>query len=117
MAQNKFQVPASDPIEREYNAAPKPLGQCRGLREKATGMLHPYNEEMAKRSDLVEAYNGEYYDPTDEEGAVIDVELVNEVTKPRAKKAKAKALAAPEEATTEDAPKAPSMDDFLLDTE
>ena len=114
MAQNKFHVPPSEPIERDFNSAPKPLQPCRWLREKATGVLHPYSEEMAKRSDLVDAYDGEYYDVTEPGGAVVDGNFVKEVVKPRPKaKARSKATPGVEDAPLPPTP--PSMDDFLLD--
>lgn len=60
MAQNKFTVPSGNAEpEQEFNRAPVPLAPCRFLREKRTGFIHHYSEELAKRSDLVEPYDGE----------------------------------------------------------
>ncbi|ETD72765.1 hypothetical protein V757_02165 [Pelistega indica] len=60
MARNVFHNPniPDEPPQREFNTAPKPLPVCEYLVEKATGIVHYYSEELAKRSDLLEPYYG-----------------------------------------------------------
>jgi hypothetical protein len=60
----KFLMPPEEAIESAQdeellNQAPPVIERCPYLREKATGVLHVYNEHMARRGDLVEAYWGE----------------------------------------------------------
>ncbi|RQH06627.1 hypothetical protein [Paraburkholderia dinghuensis] len=59
MAKARFTLPA-DPRPpaaegEDLNGAPPVVPPCAYLREKATGTVHVYSEEMAKRGDLVEA--------------------------------------------------------------
>jgi hypothetical protein len=61
---NKFLVPPEEALqnasdEEMLNLAPPVVEPCPYLREKASGALYPFNEHMARRGDLVEAYFGE----------------------------------------------------------
>ncbi|MGF6599791.1 hypothetical protein P3T23_004525 [Paraburkholderia sp. GAS448] len=61
-ARPRFTLPA-DPRPRagddeNLNGPPPVVPPCGYLREKATGMVHVYSEEMARRGDLVEACDG-----------------------------------------------------------
>lgn len=63
MARQKFTAPQSqavnDHVDPEVPAgAPPIVERCEFLREIASGRIHPYSELMARRGDLVEAYDG-----------------------------------------------------------
>lgn len=61
MAQNKFNLPEGTiSPDRVFDGAPKPLKECKYLREKATGAIHMWNPEFGARSDLVEPYDGPF---------------------------------------------------------
>jgi hypothetical protein len=53
--------------EEDLNAAPQFVGEGQWLREKKSGFVHPWNEAMAQRSDLVELY-----DPAQDEESGLD---------------------------------------------
>lgn len=53
--------------EEDLNSTPKFVGAGSWLREKHTGIIHPWNEGMAQRSDLVELY-----DPTQDDESALD---------------------------------------------
>ena len=53
--------------EEDLNSAPQFVGVGQWLREKRTGFIHPWNEAMAQRSDLVELY-----DPSQDEERSLD---------------------------------------------
>lgn len=59
MARAKFKAPEPVTPEVEVPAGRPPVVTTgRYLREKATGILHPFTPAIAARGDLVEAYDG-----------------------------------------------------------
>jgi hypothetical protein len=60
-----FTVPQDQYIDTsDLPSGPPPfVPPCTYLREKKSGRLHPYNEQMAARGDLVEAYEGPIVEP------------------------------------------------------
>lgn len=63
-SKGKFNTKPPEDAERfsndeDLNGPPPVISPCLYLREKATGMIHAYNEAMARRGDLVEAFEGD----------------------------------------------------------
>ena len=60
MTNNRFKLreEGADPGDEYMNHAPPIIPPCEFLREKRTGVIHAYSEQMARRGDLVEAYDG-----------------------------------------------------------
>jgi hypothetical protein len=87
----KFTVPqpSVQEIADGVVTTPPTVEPCIWLEEIATGHLHPYNERMAQRGDLVRAYVG---DPPDQEQ--VRKQALKERAKEITKEGKAKALAA-----------------------
>lgn len=110
MARAKFKTP--EPVVPEVEVAagrPTPVARARYLREKATGILHPYTADIAARGDLVEAYDGDV-----PPGGVVESEGVSAPEPEPSTKAKAKPKPKPapkmqdeDTADTEAAPPAP----------
>ena len=108
MARPKFTAPQSravnDDTDPEVPAGAPPMVEpCEFLREIATGRVHPYSELMARRGDLVEAYDGPI--PT-EQDEVAHALGVRQLEKAKAKPAKASAPQAPQPPTPPQPPKA-----------